>query len=55
MDSLPNQSHHLVQSNPVPGAAEEVWGGGVADQNVVLRGPQALMHQGDHWDKYHRL
>lgn len=40
--SLPHPPHHLVQSNPVPGAAQEVCGQGVADQHVVLHGPQAL-------------
>ena len=42
-----NRPHHLVQANPVPGAAEEVCGQGVADQHVSLHGAWALRQQGD--------
>lgn len=38
---------HLVQANPVPGAAEEVCSQAVADQQVTLHGAWALGQQGD--------
>lgn len=47
--------HHLVQSNPVPGAAGEVWSQRVVDKHSILHGPQALWHQGDQWDRYQWL
>lgn len=50
MGSLPWTD--LVESNPVPGATEEVWGGGVADQHVVLHGPQALRQHGDERNRH---
>lgn len=52
MNSLSSLPHHLVQSDPVPGAAEELWGGGVANQHVVLHGPQVFRHHGDQWDRH---
>lgn len=50
MDSPLCLPYHLVQPDPVPGAAEERWGGGVADEHVVLHGPQVFRHHGDEWD-----
>lgn len=53
--SLPRPQHHLVQSDPVPGAAEEVRGQGVADEQVALGGTRALGEQGDQRSRYQRL
>lgn len=53
--SLPRPQHHLVQSDPVPGAAEEVRGQGVADEQVALGGARALGEQGDQRSRYQRL